>query len=160
MPQPTAPHPDPQTRRLVRRCRWLAMLLDSAVPVPGTRYRFGIDPLLGIVPVVGDAISAALSLYIVAAAHRLGVPLRTRLLMLAAIAFDFLLGSVPVLGDAFDFAFNANLLNVRLMERALRRMNKLDEADAEPVGSGFYWGDVITPRVKKIKSRVTNPGGI
>jgi hypothetical protein len=103
------------------RLRTLSRYLDSAVRVPGTEYRVGLDPLLGLLPVVGDAPAAAVSAYIVAEAAALGVPRPTLARMLANIVVDAVVGSVPVVGDLFDAVWKANERNVRLL--AARRDN-------------------------------------
>jgi hypothetical protein len=101
--------------RAIRRLRWLSTLLDSAVRVPGTRFRFGIDPLLGLIPGAGDAVSTLCSLYILYEAARLGRPRTVLARMTANIALDTLVGAIPILGDLFDFAFKANQRNLRLI---------------------------------------------
>lgn len=87
--------------------------------IPGTGIRFGLDPLVGLVPGVGDAAGALVAAYVVLAAARLDVPPSTLLRMLTNIAIDALLGTVPVLGDVFDVAWKANRRNVTLIERHL-----------------------------------------
>ncbi len=103
------------------RLEWLADLLDSRFRIPGTDIRIGLDPLIGLVPVAGDAIGAIVSLYIVARLSKLGLSHWTKLRMVMNIAVDFFAGSVPVAGDAFDVAFKANRKNVALARRALSR---------------------------------------
>lgn len=109
--------PEVQTR--VERLRRVAKALDWKFRVPGTRWRFGLDPLLGLVPGVGDSLGAVLSLWIVVEARRLGVPNTTAARMLANVGVDFVAGSVPLLGDLFDAGFKANMKNVDLLERAM-----------------------------------------
>lgn len=104
-----------EAERAVRRLQWLANLLDAAVRVPGTRFRVGIDPILGLIPGVGDAASTLCSLYILYEAVRLNRPRPVLAKMTVNIALDALIGAVPVLGDLFDFAFKANQRNLRLM---------------------------------------------
>ena len=99
------------------RARALARLLDTAVGVPGTPLRIGLDAVLGLVPGAGDMVGAALSGYIVLTAVRGGVPRAVVLRMLANIGIDTLVGSIPVLGDLFDVAYKSNIKNVELMER-------------------------------------------
>jgi len=94
--------------------RAVGHLLDDAVRVPGTNVRVGLDPLLGILPVAGDTVAAALSLYIVVESARLGVSTATMLRMLGNVAVDLVVGSVPILGDLFDAAWRANRRNVEL----------------------------------------------
>jgi uncharacterized protein DUF4112 len=93
----------------------LARLLDEAVPIPGTRQRVGLDPLLGLVPGVGDVVSAILSLAIVHGALRHRVPGRVVLKMVGNLLLDTLVGAVPVAGDVFDALFRANRMNVTLL---------------------------------------------
>lgn len=100
----------------LERVRLVAHLLDEAVRIPGTDFRVGLDPILGILPGAGDAVAAALSLYPVAEAYRLGAPTETLVKMLALVAADFTVGSVPVLGTIFDAFWKANEWNVRIIE--------------------------------------------
>ena len=99
--------------------RGLARLLDSAVAIPGTNIRLGLDALIGLIPGVGDLAGAALSSYIVLAAARLGVPRLVLLNMVANIAIDSIIGSVPLLGDLFDVGWRANIRNTALLDRYL-----------------------------------------
>ena len=95
----------------------LARALDSAVRIPGTDVRFGLDAIIGLVPGVGDLAGAALAGYIVLAAARQGASAALLARMLLNVAIDTVLGSVPVVGDLFDVAWRANLRNVALLER-------------------------------------------
>ncbi len=113
MTQPTLAQQEQQLRPLRR----LAGLLDSALPVPGTRWRIGLDGLIGLVPGIGDLAGAALSSYILMKAIRLGVPAGVVLRMLFNILLEMTLGAIPLIGDLFDFGFKANLRNIRLIER-------------------------------------------
>jgi hypothetical protein len=108
----------PPSRRL-ERVRRLARLYDAGIHVPGTRWEIGLDPLIGLVPGIGDALGAAVSTYILVQAARCGASAPVLLRMLANIAVDALIGSVPVAGDIFDAAWKANLKNARLLERYL-----------------------------------------
>lgn len=103
----------------IARMRAVARLLDDSIRVPGTRFRIGLDPVLGVLPGAGDAVAAGLSLYIVLESARLGVPYRTLARMLANIGIDAVVGAVPLVGDLFDAAFKANRRNVDLAVRAL-----------------------------------------
>lgn len=105
----------------LRRVRSLSTLLDSAIRIPGTNYRVGLDPILGVLPVAGDAVAAALSLYPVAEAYRLGAPKRTLLWMLGLVAVDAVIGSVPLVGGVFDALWKANEWNRRTLERHVLR---------------------------------------
>ncbi len=101
------------------RVRALARLLDSAVGIPGTRIRFGLDSLIGLVPGLGDLAGGALSGYIVLVAARAGVPPAVLSRMLLNLGVDALVGTIPLLGDVFDVGFRANTRNAALMERHL-----------------------------------------
>lgn len=96
--------------------RRLARALDGAVTIPGTGIRMGLDPLIGLVPVVGDWVGGLLSGYIVVRAAGLGASLATLLRMLGNVGLDLLIGSIPVLGDIFDVGFRANERNLALLE--------------------------------------------
>ena len=99
------------------RLRRFAFWLDAGIAVPGTALRFGLDPVLGLVPGLGDAVGALLAAWIVVEAIRLGASRATLSRIAANIALDALVGAVPLLGDAFDVVWKANLKNVALLER-------------------------------------------
>lgn len=106
--------PESVDRAAVRRMQLVAYVLDEGLRVPGTDYRVGIDPILGILPGAGDVLSGGLSLYIVGEAARLGVSYTTLLKMLANISVDVVGGIVPIVGDLFDAAWKANKRNFEL----------------------------------------------
>lgn len=108
-----------ETARRLKRLRRLTRLLDDAVRIPGTKYRLGLDSLIGLVPGAGDIVGGALSAYIIYEASRLGVSRLTLARMLSNLAVDLLLGSVPVAGDIFDVAWKANRKNMDLLDRHL-----------------------------------------
>src|SRR5688572_30580690 len=93
----------------------MAWLLDDAAQIPGTKIRVGLDPLLGLVPGLGDVVSTGFSLYILYEASRLGIPRHKLAMMAGNIALDTLVGLVPLLGDVGDVFFRANHRNLRLM---------------------------------------------
>ena len=95
----------------------VARLLDIAFIVPGTNIRYGIDGIIGLIPVVGDLIATALSLWLVREARALGAPWHVTARMLGNVAIQGVVGAVPVAGDAFDVLFRANMRNVRLLRR-------------------------------------------
>lgn len=101
------------------RARALTRLLDSAARVPGTSFRFGLDPVLGLIPGLGDVAGAALSGYVVILASRLGAPKTVIVRMLANVAVDTVAGTLPVLGDLFDAGWKSNSRNLALLERHL-----------------------------------------
>jgi hypothetical protein len=108
---------DPRLERLRR----VARLLDSAIQLPGTQFRFGLDPLIGLVPGIGDAIGAIFSTMIVFQAARLGAPKSTLVRMMANVAVDTLVGEIPLVGDLFDFGWKSNTRNIALLEQHLDR---------------------------------------
>jgi Domain of unknown function (DUF4112) len=105
----------------IARIDALATLLDTALVIPGTGVRFGLDGLIGLFPVVGDTITTALSLFIVHEAYQLGAPGHVIVRMLGNVALDGALGAVPLVGDAFDLLWRANRRNVRLLMDWLER---------------------------------------
>ena len=104
--------PDP-----LARARALTRLLDSAARVPGTNFRFGLDPVLGLIPGLGDVAGAALSGYVVILASRLGAPKSVIVRMLGNVAIDTVAGTMPVVGDLFDAGWKSNTRNLTLLER-------------------------------------------
>jgi hypothetical protein len=102
-----------------RRVRVLARLLDSSIPVPGTRWKIGLDPIVGLIPGIGDLIGAVMSGYIILEAVRADVPTFTLARMLVNVGIDTLVGAVPAVGDVFDAAWKSNTMNVALLERHL-----------------------------------------
>jgi hypothetical protein len=111
--------------------RRLAHALDDLFTVPGTDYRFGLDPLVGLVPGVGDIPTSVASAYIVAQAAALGVPRATLVRMLLVVVVDSVVGSVPVVGDLFDAVWKANDRNVALLEA------RVDDPDADTADRRF-----------------------
>lgn len=112
---PAAPRLVTSHQRRLERLRHLAHLLDDRFAIPGTRYRIGLDGLIGLVPGIGDAVTTAVSLYIVLEARRLGVPISKLGRMGLNVGLDALLGAVPLVGDLFDVAWKANKRNLRLV---------------------------------------------
>jgi hypothetical protein len=96
----------------------LASLLDDIFRIPGTAIRFGLDPLIGLVPGVGDLLTGAASFLIIFSAWQRQLPRVTVARMMANVAIDTLVGSVPILGDAFDTAWKSNRKNMNLLQRA------------------------------------------
>ena len=100
----------------LNRVRALSRLLDNALPIPGTSYRIGLDPILGLFPAIGDYLTTALSAYIVIEAALLGASKATLWRMTLNIIIDTFAGIVPVLGDLFDVTWKANSANLALLE--------------------------------------------
>ena len=103
----------------------IAKLLDVAFILPGTNIRYGIDGLIGLIPVIGDIITTAISLWLVREARALGAPWYLTARMLGNVAVDGVVGIVPFVGDAFDVMFRANMRNMRLLRRWLDKQPRL-----------------------------------
>jgi hypothetical protein len=103
----------------------LAKLLDVAFILPGTNIRYGIDGLIGLIPVVGDLITTAISLWLVREARALGAPWHITTRMLANVALDGVVGIIPIAGDAFDVMFRANVRNVRMLKRWMDKQPRI-----------------------------------
>lgn len=112
----------------------MASLLDSAFRIPVVNIRIGWDPILGLIPGGGDAVSMAIALYIVYLAYEMDVPGKTLARMLGNVLVDTVVGAVPVVGDAMDIFFKANLINLGLMENHLRDTGQLPDEPEKPVG--------------------------
>jgi hypothetical protein len=94
-------------------------VLDSAIRIPGTSFRIGLDPILGLIPGLGDALGTALSGYIVVEATRFGASLSVLLRMLSNVGFEAVIGLIPGVGDVFDALWKSNARNLRLLEQHL-----------------------------------------
>lgn len=103
-------------RALTALRKW-AVLLDSAFQVPGTKMRFGLDPIVGLLPGAGDLVTGFFSVMILLHAVRLRIPKVVVARMAINTAIDLIVGAVPLLGDLFDAGFKANLRNLSLLER-------------------------------------------
>jgi hypothetical protein len=112
--QPSAFTADTAAR--LARIRRVAWVVDAAFHIPGTRFRFGLNSLIGLTPIAGDAVLGMISLYIVQQAHAMGLPPAKLARMVGNIVLEVAAGSVPVVGDLFDVALKANLRNVRIVE--------------------------------------------
>lgn len=109
----------PDATKRLRRLQKAAWVLDRSIPIGGGR-RIGLDPLIGLVPGLGDWLGAGLSLYFIYEATRLGLPFRILARMGLNVVIETLVGAIPVAGDIFDFAWQANMRNLRLVERHYR----------------------------------------
>jgi hypothetical protein len=105
--------------RHLRRYSVIARLLDAQFRVPLTRWRFGLDGILGLVPGVGDIATALVGAYGLVVAYKLGAPASLHVRMVVNLLLDAGVGTIPIAGDLFDFAFKANIRNERLLLRWL-----------------------------------------
>ena len=124
--EPQRPYPmdlplgrDPVAVR--RRIEAMEALLERAFHFPGTQYRIGLDSVVGLVPVLGDVVTAAMGAWLIWEARNLGMSKFHLARMTGNVAFDTALGLIPFAGDAFDFLFRSNTRNLRIVKRWLDR---------------------------------------
>jgi hypothetical protein len=113
----------------VARLRRVAWWLDEGIRIPGTRFRIGLDPILGLLPGIGDAVGAIMAGSVLLEAARSGVGRFTFIRMALNVGLDALLGAIPVLGDLFDAGWKANTRNLVLLERHLAEGPSARRAD-------------------------------
>lgn len=109
----------PDAEKRLRRLRAVAWFLDRSIPLGG-KTRIGADPLIGLIPVIGDWVGGIASCYILYEAMRLGLPWSVIGRMFLNVLIETLAGEIPVIGDVFDFVWQANMRNLRLVERHYR----------------------------------------
>lgn len=109
----------------VERLKQLEMLLDRQFSIGG--IKFGLDSIIGLVPVVGDLVTGAIGYYIISEAKRLGVSRVTRARMYTNWGVDVTVGAIPVVGDMFDLAFKSNTKNVRLLLADLEKQEQREQ---------------------------------
>lgn len=119
----------PRTQQVLGAVRRLSHVLDDAFRIPGTRLRFGWDPLIGLIPGIGDLVGTLASLFIVMQAFRLGVPHIVKARMVLNVLIDLLVGAIPFAGDIFDFAWKSNSRNLALLEKHAGTGVRPDVAD-------------------------------
>lgn len=125
-----------QRAKALERLDRIATALDAKWRIPGTRIRFGIDPVIGLVPVAGDLVAGLMAAYVVHQAARHGAPRRLLLQMAMNIGIDVVFGSVPVAGTVFDVVYKASKRNVGLLRRHLEERDIADLASRIDRGGG------------------------
>jgi len=103
----------------LNRIRKLSVLMDTSIGIPGTPFRFGLDPIIGLLPGGGDLISAAFSAYIIFLATRFGIPRQDLTKMIFNVALEAVVGTVPLVGDLFDAFYKSNIRNLAILEKHL-----------------------------------------
>jgi hypothetical protein len=103
----------------LNRIRKFSYLMDSAFRIPGTKFRFGLDPIIGLVPGAGDLVDTAFSAYLIYLATRFNIPPKTFRTMIYNIGLEAVIGSVPLVGDIFDAFYKSNMRNLALLEAHL-----------------------------------------
>ena len=106
----------------LNRIRKLSRLMDTAIRIPGTGFRIGLDPIIGLVPGAGDIVSTAFSAYIIYLATRFGLPREVMYRMIFNIGLEAVVGAVPLVGDLFDAYYKSNVRNLALLEQHLQVM--------------------------------------
>ncbi len=127
-----------QQRAILARLDKFSRFTDSSIGLPFTRFKIGVEPLIGLVPGVGDVIGLAMSGYVFLEAQRAGASKEVKRRMLRNIGIDFVGGLIPVFGDAFDAVYKANSRNTRLLRNYLNQ-----QLVVEPAPSAFPWKIVI-----------------
>ncbi len=100
-----------------RRIGRVTRVLDELVTVPGTSQKVGLDPVVGLIPVVGDALAAGVGLWVIGEAARFGIPRIVLGRMIVNLVVDLVIGAIPILGDLYDVAFRSNSRNLALFRR-------------------------------------------
>lgn len=142
----------------LRRLSLLERLLDEAFHVPILKRKIGLDAIIGLLPGVGDIMSAGVSFYIVAEAARLGAPRLLLARMIANTLMDTGIGAVPLVGDLFDALFRANAMNLRLLKKWIGKQNW---PESDPQWMAEDWaGDApmkdVTPGAKRPRLRAVH----
>ncbi len=119
----------------LKRIEQLSYLLDGCIRIPGTTLKVGWDPIIGLLPGIGDVVGGWASLYLVYLAARAGLPWSALLRMMGNVVVDVIFGAVPVLGDLFDFGWKVNLRNLALIDRYLARGTDLTHRSRRDVST-------------------------
>ena len=123
---------DEELQQTLERLDRYAKLNDSQFRIPFTKFRIGIDSIIGLIPVAGEAIGLVLALYLVLEAFKLKLPMKLIVRMLGNVLIDFLIGLVPLVGDLADMVFKANLRNMKLLRGYIEREQQSRRALPEP----------------------------
>ena len=121
----------------LNRIRKLSRLMDTAIGIPGTKFRIGLDPIIGLVPGAGDIVDTAFSAYLIYLATRFNIPQKTLGKMIYNIGLEAVLGSVPLVGDIFDAFYKSNMRNLALLEAHLEEVEPELAAVAEPISKSI-----------------------
>lgn len=127
------------TERLatLNRIRKFSRLMDTAIAIPGTKFRIGLDPIIGLVPGAGDLVDTAFSAYLIYLATRFKLPPKTLGKMIYNISLEAVIGSIPLIGDIFDAFYKSNIRNLALLEEHLAVVEPELTAVAEPISESM-----------------------
>lgn len=109
----------PEEEERLKKLEVLSDWMDSRFVIPGTKLRFGLDAILGLVPGIGDTITTLISAYLIKEAHMMNAPFKVKAKMAINIGLDWLSGLLPVVGDLFDVGFKANNENIKILKKYL-----------------------------------------
>lgn len=111
-------------QRRMDRAKKFASWMDDTFAIPGTKIRFGLDSLIGLLPGVGDVATAAAGVWMIVEAVRLRIPLGVLIRMLINLLVDLIGGTIPIVGDLFDLWWKSNRRNADLMQRYLQSQSQ------------------------------------
>lgn len=126
----------------LNRIRRLSRLMDSSIGIPLTRFKIGLDPIIGLLPGLGDIISTGFSAYIIFLAARFGMQSSDLAKMIFNVGLEFVIGAVPFLGDIFDAFYKSNIYNLAILEEHLMKVDpqlkkaSLESSDYSKAGFG------------------------
>ena len=127
----------------LNRIRKLSRLMDTAIGIPGNKFRIGLDPIIGLIPGAGDIISTGFSAYIIYLATRFGIPSQDLQRMILNIGLEAVVGTLPLVGDLFDAYYKSNIRNLAILEQHLQAT----EPEIEELASTLY--DVQEPIARR-----------
>ena len=132
------PPSEAEQRAILQRLDKFSRFTDSSIGLPFTRFKIGVEPIIGLVPGIGDVIGLAMSGYVLLEAQRAGASKEVKQRMLRNIGIDFVGGLIPVVGDAFDAVYKANTRNTRLLRNYLN-----EQLAIQPPPRSFPWKIMI-----------------
>lgn len=122
--------------KTLNRIRRFSRILDASIGLPFTKFKIGLDPILGLVPGLGDVVTTIFSAYIIVMAARFGLPWRILRQMLLNVGLEFVVGGIPIVGDIFDAFYKSNIRNLGLLEKHLQQVEpELETIDIEGLSS-------------------------
>lgn len=122
--------------KTLNQIRKFSRILDASIGLPFTKFKIGLDPILGLVPGLGDMVTTVFSAYIIVMAARFGLPWRVLRQMMFNVGLEFVVGGIPLIGDIFDAFYKSNIRNLGLLEQYLQQVEpELEALDAEGLSS-------------------------